>query len=146
MKSIFKKSLSGFIPASSEAESLMKKIKLNELVTIDVKKPRNMLFHRKYFSMLKLFADNIDYKEPLTVDYLLDIVKIELKMYTVGTTLKGKQYPIIESVSFAKMDQIRFEKFYSKSLDVLLEILNQNTTKENRLTKLEVEENLISYI
>lgn len=125
MKSIFKKSLSGFIPASSEAESLMKKIKLNELVTIDVKKPRSLQNHRRYFALLKLVLSNQE--EYKSIDDLLEVIKIKLKLYDVKHTLEGKPYPQLHSINFASMKELDFQKVFTDTLNILSEFLGVTT-------------------
>lgn len=52
MKMLLKKSLSGLVSASSEGDKYLKKIKLNEVVSCEIKKPRNVDHHRKFFALM----------------------------------------------------------------------------------------------
>ena len=135
MKAIFKKSLSGFIPASTEAEDILKKIKLNDLVTIDIKKPRSLQNHRRYFALLKIVLDNQD--EYKTTDDLLEVIKIKLKLYDVKYTLEGKPYPRLHSINFASMKELEFRKVFNDTLNILSKFLG--TTNE------ELENEIINF-
>lgn len=58
MEAIYQKTPNGLVPASVEAQELFDKIKDGELVTVEVKKKRNLKFQRKYFSMLNFAVAN----------------------------------------------------------------------------------------
>ena len=62
MKLIAKKRLDGsFMPVYDSDKEAVKKIKAGEDVEIDIKRPRNLAFHRKTFSLFNLVFDNQDH-------------------------------------------------------------------------------------
>lgn len=49
----------GFIPTFPSDYENFQKIKNNETVEVILRKPRNLLFHRKYFALLRLIFANL---------------------------------------------------------------------------------------
>ena len=115
------KTLTGLKPADQISEDKYKKIALNETRKYKVTKPRNLGFHKKYFVLLNLVFENQD--EYKTQEELLDNIKIKLRMYDIKKSFDGKPYPKLHSISFANMDQYKFEKFYKKTLTVLSDFI-----------------------
>lgn len=117
MKAIFRKHISGLCPKGTEAEEMLRKIKLGDLVTVDVKRPRNIAHHAKFFAMLQMILENQEHYT--SVDDILTAFK-----FAIGHTRKIKtragMIEIPESISFAKMDQPAFDKFYSRALDFVV--------------------------
>lgn len=112
----FKKSGGALKPADPTAEAVLDKIKLGQLVAVDVRRPRNLAHHRKYWALLQVVVDNLD--QPLTVDALHDLVKLRTGHVTPVRTKRG----IVEipgSISFAAMDQTAFENFYDRAVAFL---------------------------
>lgn len=114
---LFRKRLGSLVPGDTLAEDLMRKISQGEWVRIEVKRPRNIGYHRKLFALLNLVFEN--QSRFASVDELLDAVKVyighcETMVLKDGTTVKRPK-----SISFASMDQTGFEKFYDQVIDVV---------------------------
>jgi len=133
-----KKTVTGFV-VMPESEEDVKKIKFNEIRKFKVTKQRNLQFHRKYFKMLSLVLENTDTSKlhaPKTTDDLLLIVKHYLKMYD-EVVVNNEIIKKYHSISFDKMDQFKFEKLYSNTLDILSLLLDMNEQdKENFVIEL----------
>jgi hypothetical protein len=132
MKILVQKTQSGLKPCyDSDYESYIK-IPLNEQFEIEYKKVRNILFHRKYFALLKLaFENQSDYR--LMNDLRRDLT-ITAGFYTeVVNKVTGEVYTLANSISFAKMDNVEFNDLYEKTKDVIskwLGISNENIETE----------------
>jgi len=111
------KTLTGLKPLDEESEEALKRFKIGETIKAKVSKPRNYKFHKKYYSLLKLVLENQD--QYITIEELLIAIKLKLKMYDVRMSIDNKPFPVLHSISFAKMDELEFGKFYSKTLDIL---------------------------
>ena len=121
-----------FVPMP-ESEEDSKKIQVGEIRKFTVVKQRNLKFHRKYFALLNLVAENSNY----TKDGLLIIIKHYFKMYDKIITPKGTELYNYHSISFDKMDQYEFEKFFNDTLDILGLLLKMNKEdKENLVLEL----------
>ena len=117
MKAIFRKNLNRLVPHGTEAEDLLRKWKDGDLVTVEVKRGRNLAHHAKFFAMLQLILENQEHYT--SVDDILTAFK-----FATGHTRKIKtRVGMIESplsISFASMDQAAFDKFYSRALDFMV--------------------------
>jgi len=119
----------GFFPVNDNDLEVCKKFVEGEVYRCEIKKPRNIKFHRKFFALLQYVFENQD-----KYDNAEDLrVEIELKAgnYTEHITTKGKMIYIPKSIAFEKMDNIEFEKLYNKAVDVILKDFIIGDTKEN---------------
>lgn len=106
------KKLSALYPANETAEALMRRLKQNEMVSVDVSRPRNVKFNAKLFAMLQIILQNQEaYK---SIDDLLEICKLRIgHCRTVATKHGDVQIP--NSISFASMDEDSFAEFYDRA-------------------------------
>ena len=97
-----------------------KKIKPNEIYEFEYKKPRNIKFHRKFFSLINLCYSNQDIFnniEHLRKELIICAGHYDL-VFDLDTGIQKKE---AQSISFASMDEITFEKIYSDVLNVICE-------------------------
>lgn len=89
----------------------MRSIGQGELVSIEVKRPRNVQFHRKFMAMLSIILANQDYYK--SMEDLLDVAKLAVgHCHTIRT--KQGAVTIPSSISFAAMDDAGFQEFYDR--------------------------------
>jgi len=93
------------------------KFKVGEMYQIEISKPRNVLFHRKYFALLNLVFENQEYFTEFETFRRYIIIKSGY--YTKTVTPKGDFYDA-KSISFAAMDNVEFEKLFDKTLNVVI--------------------------
>ena len=150
--------INGFLDADKAAykrfKSRMARLEVGELITFDVKMPRNSKYHRKFFAMLNLGFEmwepkrkNKSYKgEPVqkNFDRFRSDVLIQAGHYIQTFDLDGNMKLEAVSISFASMDDIQFEATYSSVLDVLLSKVL--TTYKNRAEVDSVIEKMLSFI
>lgn len=114
----------GLAPKYDSDREEFKKLKRNSEVVAEIKKGRNIEFHKKYFALLKLTYDNFPewLEDTLNVHSIEDLrtrIKIDLGLYEVSHY--GNQSIIIpKSIAFDKMDETEFEKFYNMSVNHIL--------------------------
>ena len=110
---IYCKKINGHLVPESEL-----KIKEGEWVQVEIKKPRNIYFHRKYFAMLNIVLDN--QTKYANVNDLLTEIKLRLGHYQEYIDHQGRLIYVPRSISFAAMDDLEFQKFYSKTIRAIL--------------------------
>jgi len=106
-----------------EAEEAIKKFPVMELLELDIVRPRNVKFHRKFFAMLNIIVQN--YHEPITVEDVLTHVKSELN-YWDAIMVGNTHYKKYKSISFAKMDEDSFGEFYNRAVNVCMKLVPIN--------------------
>lgn len=126
--------LDGFLGEDKTAYKRFKarlaKLEVGELITFDVKLPRNGKYHRKFFAMLNLGFEmwepqrkNKSYKGVAVAknfERFRSDVLIQAGYYSQTFDLDGNMKLEAASISFASMDEIAFERVYGACLDVLL--------------------------
>ena len=83
----------------------------NGVYRILLRRDRNPLLHRKFFAILKGWAEyrGLDLSQALLVLKILG-GEVETVEYN------GKQIVIPKSISFEKMDEVEFQDFYKKAI------------------------------
>lgn len=122
MKIFVQKTPIGLIPVStSDFDNLqIAKLKEGEIYQVELKKPRNIGFHNKFFSLLNACYENQEvFDNP---ESLRRYLTIKSGYYTTTLTDKGVFYDA-KSISFSSMDQIEFEKFYDAFIFQVIEFL-----------------------
>lgn len=114
----------GLTPKYESDREEFKKLKRNAEVVVEIKKGRNIEFHKKYFALLKLTFENFPewLEDTLNVHSVEDLrtrIKIDLGLYDISHY--GNQSIIIpKSIAFDKMDETEFEKFYRMSVNHII--------------------------
>ena len=136
MEAFFVKTGSHHLQPASEADAvLLTKIKTGEVVKLKLTRPRNYLFHKKFFALLN-FA--FDYWEPshfeteqcmedgssILIEKNFDSFRKDVNVlagYCDATyRLNGDTRIEAKSISFGSMSEDEFEKLYSACIDVIL--------------------------
>jgi len=108
----------GLFPYDPTSETYLSKLKSEDFVVVEAKKKRNPKFHRKYFAMLRMAAEQLD----CTSDTLHDYIKDKTGRYDI-VSIGGMVMKSYHSISFSKMDGIEFEIYYDESLQVICDLL-----------------------
>lgn len=113
------KSFGRLLPADEAAAEALNRIKMNEVVTVEVKRPRNVRMHRLYWALIGIVWDNIDHERYASPDDLHAAVKIAAGLRT-RIELPGDVVGFIPgSIAFDKMDQVEFDVFYDRVCNVV---------------------------
>jgi hypothetical protein len=105
--------LSGLRPIDEAGEKLVAGLGQGEIVKAEVKRPRNIQHHRKFFAMLQIVLQNQDHYR--SIDDLLAVCKLRTGHVDVIQTKHGEER-VPKSISFAKMDQTAFDAFYDRAV------------------------------
>lgn len=112
------RTLTGLKASDDASVEVLRRVKLGKVVRVELSTPRNIAHHRKFFALLNLvWASAGDW--PSLEDLLIEL-KVRLGLFreiTIRDT--GEVVKIPGSISFAKMDQLKFEEFYERALKEL---------------------------
>jgi len=117
MKLLLQNTVHGLIPLYPSDYDEKKKLKLGETYEADIKNPRNVGFHRKFFALINLGHQNSQLNMPF--ETYRRYVVIKAGYFNSYQTDKGVYYEA-QSIAFSSMDQETFEEVYSRVLDVII--------------------------
>jgi len=115
-KGVFIKTIQGLAPHNQAARDILAKYRIDDLVTAEVVKPRNLGNHRLYWALCQKVAENMD--GDYDAEVISDVLKIRTGHVTVVKTAKGECF-IPKSISFSALDQIAFAAFFDKVVRVV---------------------------
>lgn len=107
--------------ADDQSKQALAKIVPGEYCTVELKRPRNPGRHRMFFALLDVVWSNLPeemHQRYPTIERLRWELKVQTGYFDLHETLKGVQVPIPHSISFAAMDDVEFEVFFSKAMAV----------------------------
>lgn len=131
----------GLIPMYDSDLDEKHRLRIGDNVLCTIKRPRNYEFHKKYFALLRLTVANLPHliqqqMQIFTEEDLLDCLKIDLGLFTTRWH-GGRQIVKTGTISFAKMDNTEFEKFFSRSVDAILRIYLRGTDRQTLIEEVE---------
>lgn len=131
----------GLIPMYDSDLDEKHRLRIGDNVLCTIKRPRNYEFHKKYFALLRLTVANLPHliqqqMQIFTEEDLLDCLKIDLGLFTTRWH-GGRQIVKTGSISFAKMDNTEFEKFFARSVDAILRIYLRGTDRQTLIEEVE---------
>lgn len=113
MKIAVVKTINGFLrPAYDSDFEAFNKMPVNETFEIEYTKARNIMFHRKFFSLIKLaFENQSDYR---TMEDLRRDLIITSGFYDEQINkITGECYKTAKSISFSSMGELEFNEIYN---------------------------------
>lgn len=117
-EAFFRRQMGALRPVDAAGEQALADIPQGELVRVTIRRPRNVLHHRKWFALLNvIFPHQSLYP---TQETLLAAIKVALGY---GDTVKlpdGRTIIVPGSISFAKMDQTAFTSFYDRAVNLIV--------------------------
>lgn len=131
----------GLIPMYDSDLDEKHRLRIGDNVLCTIKRPRNYEYHKKYFALLRLTVANLPHliqqqMQIFTEEDLLDCLKIDLGLFTTRWH-GGRQIVKTGSISFAKMDNTEFERFFSRSVDAILRIYLRGTDRQALIEEVE---------
>lgn len=116
MRGLFFRKMGALRPADEAGEAILSKCREDELVTVDVKRGRNLAHHRKFWKLMQIVYENqTHYKNPEEVCAAFKVAAGHCEYVQA----KGQLVALPRSISFGKMDQSAFEAFYEKAVAYL---------------------------
>lgn len=130
----------GLRPYSDDDYEEMKKIKVGTIVKANIIRPRNVKFHRKFFSMIRAAWDCLTEQQRTnlrSVDTFREQLLITSGFSEPLYDLNGQKFlEKAKSISFAKMDEPAFNVVYSKVLDTILTVMVANGVTEDEFNNI----------
>lgn len=126
------------VPAGEEDQVELAKIKTGTVISAEFKQKRNYKYHQKFFALLNYGYDHFE-PQPISdkfnpvknFDCFRKDVVILAGYYESYVRLNGETRIEAKSIKFGRMKPEEFEKLYSKVVDVLIERVLRNYTKED---------------
>lgn len=123
MKLLLLNTAQGLKPVCDSDFEENRKLKIGEVYSAVINRPRNPKFHRKYFALINCAYDNlpesISDKYP-TSEIFRKAVEVMAGHCELSYSLDGEQILIPKSISFSSIDESEFQKIYNGILDILL--------------------------
>lgn len=110
----------GLFSVDDESAELLNGLKLNRDVGCEVIQRRNPRHHRLFFAILKFVKEHCARFENATLDQIKDALKLACGLvdrFVDGET--GKTFYVLKSISWAAMDQARFNAFFADACHVI---------------------------
>lgn len=112
------------IPAFDRDRELLRHIKRGEPFAAEITVPRNLLLHKKYWTLINLVFDNQEaYKN---IDVLRQDITIDAGFYTEYIDVAGEVRKKAVSISFDSMEEHVFVELYSKTVDSIVQNFHFN--------------------
>lgn len=113
-----------FEPVGHDSFRKALKLKLGDAVKIETWKERNLNHHRKYFAFLNtviyLLPEDSIYDKLRNIEYLRKEILVLIGEVDFRFTMEGEKCIEVRSISFKSMDQEKFERIYTMSLNAVL--------------------------
>lgn len=113
----------------------IKKFKVGEIYFFEVKRERNISFHRKLFALFKMIYENQEHYQNIE-DLRKDLI-VESGHFKIRYTLWGEEIREPVSLSFASMTQDEFDTLYSDIID--------SVVKHFHFDKQDIIDNVLQY-
>jgi hypothetical protein len=122
-------------PVDDAGKDALAKVGIGALVSVEIKRPRNIQHHRKFWALISLIYQNqTRYKSP---EDLCDAIKVYVGHSKVLRMTDGREVHTPLSIAFHAMDQGAFDAFYDKVIDVVCTViipgLNQDDLRQQLL-------------
>lgn len=107
------RTLSGLAPDDESATAVLRRIKPGDVVRVEVRRPRNLSAHRRWFALVNMiYANSEDYGSP-------ELVHAHLKLLAghadpIVNKATGETYLVPKSISFSSMDEDAFQALWAR--------------------------------
>lgn len=132
-KALCIKYMNGLRPADEAAEQYFAKIADRELVSVQVSRPRNLQFLKKYWVLVSKVWENLPEESKArypSTDDLDGAIKIAVGLRTRIQLPNGDVGFIPGSIAFHNMDEFEFSEFYNRVIDLIAEYIIPNINKD----------------
>lgn len=120
MKFLCRRVPKGLLPFDAVAESELQKLKVGDVVKVEVKKLRNPKHHALYFALVAKIWENVDHRIYPSKANLHEALKFAAGIReTVINPITGEVMEKVGSIAFDEMDQTSFAEFYERICDIV---------------------------
>lgn len=124
---IMRRGLSGLMPATAQAEEAIRELPIGADFKVTVKRGRNIQHHKLYWALVSLIHQN--QSRYMTVENVSDALKIMVGHCEMMQLRNGQEIRVPKSISFAKMDQTEFNKFFERIKTLVITQILPGVTK-----------------
>ncbi len=135
MEIYVRNTISGLVPLYPSDFDEKRKLKLGQDYKADITFPRNLGFHKKFMALINVGCENSRLNMPF--DTYRHYMTIKAGYFKAYQTPKGIYYEAM-SISFASMEEDKFQEVYSRVLDKIIEDIG--------VTSEEIEKQLINFM
>lgn len=116
---IFRKTLSGLVPANDRAAEMVGKVKAGALVQAVVKQPRSLPWLARYWVLCAKIAENLPTSKGnhLTAEQIHFLLKLECGCATPIKRKNGEVIFIPDSIAFQKMNHDEWSAYWDRVCD-----------------------------
>lgn len=119
------RTLNGLAASDDASRDALRKVKHGSMVLVELRRPRNVKFHRKFFAMISLVwaaAGEWPSVDDLLFDVKVQIGHVEKRQIVNRKTGETFNFISPKSIAFNKMDEDQFGEFYERALVALCEL------------------------
>jgi len=98
----------------------LKKLKAGEFLECEIRMPRNVGFHRKFFALINMVYQNQSTYN--NIEHLRRDLIIEAGFYEEWADFNGEVKRRAKSISFSSMGEDEFQELYDRVLDVIVDV------------------------
>lgn len=110
----------GLFPVDEEGTTVFAGLKLNRDLGCDVKQRRNPRHHRLFFAILNFVKVHCERFNDASLDTIKDALKLSCGLVDRFVDQEtGKTFFVLKSISWAAMDQARFNSFFNDACAVI---------------------------
>lgn len=124
-----KRTVSGLVADDDAATSVLRKIKVGDVVKVEVRRPRNLAAHRRWFALVNLiYSNSEDYGSPEEVHGALKVLaghSIPVMDKSTGEILAR----IPKSISFSALDEDAFQEVWKCAVKAVSEHILPGVTE-----------------
>lgn len=108
-----RRTVSGLSADDDAATCVLRRIKPGDVVRVEVRRPRNLSAHRRWFALVNMiYANSEDYGSP-------ELVHAHLKLLAghadpIVNKATGETYLVPKSISFSSMDEDQFQALWAR--------------------------------
>jgi len=103
-------------PVDDRARESLSKVPPGSEIGIRISHDRSLPMHNRFWKVLDVVAKATHWETP---ERLLVGLKLRLGRYDICQLPNGQKVPVPNSISFAAMKQVEFERFYQDAMNVL---------------------------
>ena len=122
-----RKILGALRPVDEQGVAALRSIPNGDLVSIKIRRSRNLKHHRLFFALMQLVFDNQSRYDSL--DHMVTAIKIAVGHCDTIILKDGKVAWIPKSISFT-LGQIEFNQFWDKVITLIVEDYLPGVTRE----------------
>lgn len=123
---LMRKTLRGFEPANDIARDLLAKVKLGAVVRVDVKRPRSVAWHARYWALVSLVSEN----SSRTPDEVHALLKLKAGLVKRMEERNGTVWAIPDSIAFDKMTPEEWAVYWDKVVRIVCDDMLPGVTAD----------------